>query len=317
MEVHWLLQDADAYTRWLQNGLHRGRETVRRAERWVRSWDCWLASNGIDPSMASSDHAASFLAELRDSGRYRASTLGQVVSCLRGYYSWRCDRQRGGYNPWAAVRRPHTTEKVPRVLTVDQVGRLLAASRLSTARDARDRAILQTLYATGCRCEEVCRIRLRDIDPDRGRVILHGKGDKERMAFLTPDAIAAIRAYLRWLPADQGPASPLFQSLHGKALYKELVRDIVARAGRRAKLGHVHPHMLRHAYATHLLEGGADLRVVQELLGHARIQTTQIYTHVSKDRLQQAYARAHPMAASDDYSPATGKRHLHLRPKHA
>lgn len=309
-----MVEDRETYVRWLANGLQRGQETTRRADRWLRSWGAWLEEHGIDPAEVTADDAASFLGDLRSSGRYQASTLAQVVSCLRGYYAWRCQRERSAFNPWAAVRRPHVTEKVPRVLTQEQVMRLLAAPKLPTRRDARDRAVLFVMYATGARCEEICRIRLRDVDLDGGRVILHGKGDKERLAFLTSGTVAAIRAYLRWLPRDQGPTSPLFQGVHDNALYKEAVRDIVSRSGRRAKLGHIHPHMLRHAFATHLLDNGADLRAVQELMGHARIQTTQIYTHVSKQRLRDTFARAHPMASIDPPATPQGKRRTGLHP---
>lgn len=201
-----MVEDRETYVRWLANGLQRGQETTRRADRWLRSWGAWLEEHGIDPAEVTADDAASFLGDLRSSGRYQASTLAQVVSCLRGYYAWRCQRERSAFNPWAAVRRPHVTEKVPRVLTQEQVMRLLAAPKLPTRRDARDRAVLFVMYATGARCEEICRIRLRDVDLDGGRVILHGKGDKERLAFLTSGTVAAIRAYLRWLPRTQGHA---------------------------------------------------------------------------------------------------------------
>ncbi len=287
------------YVAWMRDAQQRGAETTRRAARWISSWECYLASRGRDPTTATADDAAAYLGELRDSGRYQPSTLAQAVSTLRGYHQWLCDRRKVQANTWTSLRRPRIPERVPRVLSVDQVDRLLGAPHLPTFRDARDRALLELLYSTGARSAEVCAVRIRDVDLDGGRVILFGKWSKERLGFLSPRCVRALQAYLAWLPREQPVNAPLLQGIRGKPLYHEVVRDVVARAARRAKLGHVNPHALRHAYATHLLDGGADIRYVQELLGHARLQTTQIYTHVSKARLEAAYRAAHPLAGED------------------
>ena len=297
---------------------------TRRARRWLTGWGRWLDERGASLAAAESDHAIEYFGDLKESERYAVSTLAQAISILRGFHQWMCDRKLSAYNPWASVRRPHVTEKVPRVLSTDQIERLLAAPKLSTFQDARDKALLELLYATGARLEEACRLHLCDVDLDAGRLILHGKGDKERIGFLSPRCIAAIRAYLRWLPADNGPKAPLLQTIRGKRLYASLVRLIVSRTAKRAKLGHVHPHMLRHCYATHLHERGADLRDIQALLGHARVQTTQIYTHVSNPRLERVYRRAHPSsmqpalgAAPPRPTPAPERPALRLVHRHA
>lgn len=286
-EEDWLPR----YLKHLEGAQQRGRETLRRVRRVGGAWMHWLGERGTGLSAATAEDAAEYVVLLR-SGTYAPATIAQMISNLRGWHQWMAETGRCGINPWAGVRRPKVRQTLPRVLTTEQINRLLTAPSRPRFLDVRDRAVMEFLYSTGSRVAGVCGLRMRDLDLDRGRCDVPWKNAKTVQCYLTPRALAAIRAYLAWLPRDIGPGAPAFQTIRGRPLYGSLVEAIVVRAARRAKLGHVHPHMLRHAFATHLLEGGADLRHVQELMGHESIATTQIYTHVARDRLAEVHQQA-------------------------
>jgi integrase/recombinase XerD len=193
-------------------------------------------------------------------------------------------------------------ERVPKVLSPQQVSRLLEAPRPGDAHWQRDRALLELLYATGCRASELSQLRLRDVHLDEGYCLCRGKGDKERVVPLGARAIAAVREYL---DAQRGPVaarrspSPewLLLSARGRRLRRERIWELLKRYARRVGAPpEISPHTLRHSFATHMLGGGADLRQVQEMLGHASIATTQIYTHVDATRLKAVHHKFHPRA---------------------
>lgn len=193
-------------------------------------------------------------------------------------------------------------ERVPKVLSIKQVDAFLMAPRKSDRYWQRDRALLEVLYATGCRASEVCNLRLRDVDFKQRQVRCEGKGGKQRIVPLGQRAIDALQVYLEVLrPTQISPRHPLpeavFLSRTGLPLDRIQLWRLVKRYVRRAGINpDVSPHTLRHSFATHLLAGGADLRLVQEMLGHASIQTTQIYTHVEHSRLQKVHRAFHPRA---------------------
>ncbi|MBC7106013.1 MAG: tyrosine recombinase, partial [Firmicutes bacterium] len=199
----------------------------------------------------------------------------------------------------AAVPSPRRGLKLPQVLTVGEVDRLLAQARPSTPTGLRDRAMLELLYATGLRVSELVELRLADVNLAQGYVRCLGKGQRERVVPFGSVAAAHLRSYLAEVrPRLAGRRNPyLFVNRRGRPLSRQalwkLIRKYALRAGIAKTIG---PHVLRHSFATHLLENGADLRTVQELLGHADISTTQIYTHVSAAHLREVYARAHPRA---------------------
>jgi len=193
-------------------------------------------------------------------------------------------------------------ERVPKVLSVEQIDRLLAAPGRTDLCWRRDRALLELLYATGCRASELSNLRLRDVHLDEGFCVCRGKGDKERMVPLGARAIAAVRDYLQHdrpqlISRPQTAADWLLLSYRGRRLRREriweLLKRYVARIGAPPEIS---PHTLRHSFATHLVAGGADLRQVQEMLGHASITTTQIYTHVDPTRLKAVHKKFHPRA---------------------
>ena len=240
-----------------------------------------------------------WIAELDRAG-YARSSMSRKTSAVR---QWFDVLAMGGVvddDPAARLgtRRPDRT--LPRVLRVDQVTALLdAAEAGSPATGVRDRAVLELLYGAGARVSELVGADLDAYDVERGTVRLLGKGSKER---LVPLGQPALEALVRWVH-DHRPRLPgaagsraLFISTSGTRLSDRAVRRLVDKAARRAGLPHVTPHTLRHSFATHLLEGGADVRSVQELLGHVSVSTTQIYTHVSRAHLRQTYEGAHPRA---------------------
>ena len=266
-----------------------------------------------------------YLADLDARGLARSS-IGSRVAGLRSFYRF-CRRQ--GWvegDPWAAVVTPRRSARLPRVMSVDDVEHLLdvipgsagqAVGRsprdgLPEAIELRDRAIVECAYAAGLRIGELATIRLADVDLRRGEIRVLGKGRKERMGMLGGPAREALAAYLRDARPVLSAASPdaddaLFLNARGGALGTRGLRMRIDRLVRRAGLSdRISPHTLRHSFASHMLDGGADLRVVQELLGHASLATTQVYTPVSPGRLRSSYRAAHPRAISAA-APAAGE----------
>lgn len=257
-----------------------------------------------------------FLAELDGRGLAR-STIGSRIAALRSFY--RFARRQGWVagDPWAAIVTPRRSSRLPRVMEVADVERLLDVipgsgghavgtpwqAGIPEALELRDRAIVECAYAAGLRISEIAGARVADVDMRRGEIRVLGKGRKERMGMLGGPARDALDAYLRGgrpLLAAGGDDDALFLSTRGRALGTRGVRKRIDLLVRRAGLPeHTTPHTLRHSFASHLLEGGADLRVVQELLGHASLATTQVYTHVSPGRLRSSYRAAHPRATSE------------------
>ncbi len=257
----------------------------------------FLDERGIRLEDASVEDIREFLA----GGRWRASTRARKTAALRSFYRERLLAGLAPSDPSRTLSSPRLEFDLPRSLTIDQVERLLAAPK-PTPSGLRDRALLETLYGAGLRASEVLALRLQDIDLDVGFVRTVGKGDKERVVPLGRKAIEALRIYQeRGRPllgkAGMLKAPELFLNNRGRRLSRQGLHLIIKRYSREAGLpDDVSAHTLRHSFATHLLEGGADLRAVQEMLGHADLSTTQIYTHVTTSHLQKVYRDAHPRA---------------------
>jgi site-specific recombinase XerD len=245
-----------------------------------------------------------YLSSLADRGLSPSSVAGRLAA-VRSLYRHALRNGRIETDPLAGVRAPRRPSRLPRVLTVDEAASLVTAPRRLRARDEalarRDAAMLELLYATGMRISELSGLTLDRLDLDRRRLRVIGKGNKERQLLFGAPAASALRGYLsegRPVLAARGPAGgAVFLNASGAPLSARgarLVLDRWVRAAGAPK--RTSPHTLRHSFATHLLEGGADLRVVQELLGHANLQTTQVYTHLSDAALRSAYREAHPRA---------------------
>jgi site-specific recombinase XerD len=252
----------------------------------------WVGRNGVsDPAMVDRLHLRRYLASL-GTRRLARATVARKAAALRCYFAWLVRSGRLGSDPSKSLRAPSGGGRLPRVLSNGEMGALLDAP-MTTVIDVRDHAVLELLYAAGLRVSELCGLDRDGVDL-RGRTVrVLGKGGKERRVPIHETAAAALS---RWLEegreAMAGPPEAVFVNRRGARLGTRDVRRILdARAA-----SPTHPHALRHTYATHLLDGGADLRVVQELLGHASLATTQIYTHVSKERLRSVYQGTHPRA---------------------
>jgi integrase/recombinase XerD len=229
------------------------------------------------------------------------ATVQRKVACLRSFY--RHLRREGilATDPTADLRAPKKGQRLPQVLSRGEVGRLLAAPSGTEPSALRDRALLELMYACGLRASEAVGLELGDVDLEAGVLRTYGKGAKERLVPVGREAVGAVRAYLERgrprLVSDPAVAA-VFLNRRGGPLTRQGLYKIVQRHARAAGLDHkMSPHTLRHTFATHLLAGGCDLRSVQEMLGHADIATTQIYTHLSAERLKDAYHSAHPRAS--------------------
>lgn len=234
-----------------------------------------------------------YLARLYDDKKSRAS-VGRALAAIRSCFRFMTRRGLIEKNPAREVSSPRLPKKLVSFLPVDDTWELLGKAATGSARGKRDRAILELFYATGIRVSELCGLNAGDVDRSQGTVLVFGKGSKERIVPVGAPALRAIGEYLAARPGEDGP---LFRNSRGGRLTTRSVHRIVGAKARHAGLARrVSPHTLRHTFATHLLDAGADLRLIQDLLGHSRLSTTQKYTHVSADHLMKVYDAAHPRA---------------------
>jgi len=307
-EIESAMLDFLAYLE-LERGLSRNTLEAYRSD--LLQFGRFLERRGVGVTTASHNDLAAFLSELAgpvpngSDGARRpaaASTLGRKVACLRSFY--RHLRREGAidHDPTADLHGPRKTQRLPRVLTRQEVARLLREPSGTDALALRDRALLELMYACGLRASEVIGLELGDIDVEEGMLCARGKGSKERLVPIGRQALAALHAYrARGRPTLVGAkAEPkLFVNRRGGGLSRQGLYKIVQGHARGAGLeDRMSPHTLRHSFATHLLAGGCDLRSLQEMLGHADLATTQVYTHLSAERLKDAYFSAHPRASS-------------------
>jgi site-specific recombinase XerD len=302
--------------------------TIRSYATAVGAYLERLEARDVDWRTPARSELRAYLATL-SSGASK-TTVAQRLAAIRAFHRWAAREGLAAGDPWGAIATPRLPRRLPRVLEVDQVDRLLAAvdaeladadrlrperAAVATALALRDRALVETAYAAGLRISELAAAELGSLDLRRGELRVLGKGRKERIGLLGRPAVTALDAYLEdgrpTLAARRGaaaaPPAALFLNHLGAPLGVRGLRYRLDRLCRRAGLpAGVSPHTLRHSFATHLLDGGADLRVVQELLGHESLATTQVYTHVSPARLREAYRGAHPRARRP--GPGVGER---------
>jgi len=244
-----------------------------------------------------------YLSRLMEQGLVKAS-IARKLSAMRSFYRYLLREGMVSINPVAATSSPKLDRRLPSFLTIEEVGRLLEAPDLTTPQGQRDRAILELLYASGLRVSELVNLNLEQVNLDSDEIRVWGKGSKERVVLMGKPAAEMLTLYLnqgrpKLLGKKSGNA--FFLNRYGQRLPERRVQRVLERYANIAGIDkRVHPHMLRHTFATHLLDGGADLRVVQELLGHANLSSTQIYTHVSKSQARKVYLSAHPMAQQKD-----------------
>jgi integrase/recombinase XerD len=294
-----LLLDFLAYLE-LERGLSRNTLEAYRSD--LLQFGVFLERRRLTAATATHGEIAAFLSELR----VAPTTLARKVACLRSFY--RHLRREGAiaHDPTADLRGPRKPQRLPRVLTRDEVARLLGQPLGTEPLALRDRALLELMYACGLRASEAVGLELADVDLDEGLLCARGKGSKERIVPIGRQAVAALRAYCRTARPVLIGSQPLrstraqtrlFLNSRGSGLTRQGLYKIVQGHARSAGLHErMSPHTLRHSFATHLLAGGCDLRSLQEMLGHADLATTQVYTHLSAERLKHAYFKAHPRA---------------------
>jgi site-specific recombinase XerD len=260
----------------------------------------FLARGGAD--MLSVDHRLlrRWLANLATRG-YARTTIARKAAAVRALYRFLSRRGLATQGPTSLLSTPKTARRLPAVLKDTEAAALVEAPEGDDAFIERDRAILELLYAAGIRVAELCGLDLDDVDLDHARVRVLGKGEKDRLALLGQPAIDTIGSYLAWarpeIVGESDSERALFLNRRRKRIGPRDVRSLVEKYRKMVLPGHrASPHTLRHSFATHLMEGGADIRAVQELLGHASLATTQRYTHVSRGRLFGAYRTSHPRA---------------------
>ena len=262
---------------------------LKRFENWVGE-NCLLQFQQIER-----EHILKFVQHLREDG-LDARSVGRVMVAVRGFYKFLILDGALDHDPTTNIESPKSWKNLPKFLTTEEVDMLLKQPNTETEIGMRDRAILELLYACGLRVTEAARLRLSDLNIDLGLLKCTGKGSKERSVPVGRSGLDWCKRYLlirrRWLGNHQ--SIYFFLTPTKRAITRQFVWAMVTRYARLAGLGQVNPHMLRHTFATHLLEHGADLRSVQMMLGHSDPTTTQIYTYVTNERLREVYSKFHP-----------------------
>lgn len=251
-----------------------------------------------------------YLSRLTDKGIVKAS-LARKLSAIRSFYRYLMREGILSQNPLEGTSSPKQDKRLPSFLTIEEVKRLLSAPNLSTPQGLRNRALIELIYASGLRVSELAKLNLEQLDLDSREIRVWGKGSKERVALMGKPAASALASYLkegRPKLLGQKKSSALFINRQGERLIERRVQKIIEECAKGAGIGkRVYPHLLRHSFATHLLDGGADLRVVQELLGHSSLSSTQVYTHVTRSQAKKIYLKAHPMAEKEGDEPEAGE----------
>lgn len=296
---------SEEFLTWLTVEHGRSRNTISSYRRDLLAYELFLSGRGRDVEGSDMDLVSRHLSERRSAGLAPAS-VARALAAIRGLHRFLVEDSRASSDPTAGVDSPRLGMRLPKAIEEEDVGRLLDACAGDDALALRDKAMLELLYGTGMRVSELAGLSLSDLGSDTGLVKVLGKGDKERLVPLGRCSRAALDQWLgpsgrpklepkRW--ARRGDAEALFLNARGGRITRQGVWGVLKkRAGAVGLEQKVHPHVLRHSCATHMLAHGADIRVVQELLGHVSVATTQIYTRVSPEHLRRAYECAHPRA---------------------
>ena len=299
-----LSRDAEEFLSYLAVERGRAPASISAYRRDLAAYERFLADQGVTLLKADVGLIEAYVALLSET--MRPTSTARALAAVRGLHRFCVDERGATVDPTEGVSTPRIPQAIPKALSESEVELLLSAVVGEDPRALRDRAILETLYATGMRISELAGLRLGDLDTRQGLAVAYGKGSKERLVPIGRQALSALEAWLgsegrnamapaRW--ARRVDAEAVVISTRGRRMSRQAVWQVVRTAAVKVKLeDRVTPHVLRHSCATHLLEHGADIRVVQELLGHATITTTQVYTKVSPELLRRVYEQAHPRA---------------------
>ncbi len=299
---YWLMNNSDLLdefsdTLWLEDGLSRN--TLESYRRDLNKFALWLKQNR-NMQLLQGTHAdvQAFLAYLVVEQKARATSTSRAISSLKRLYQYLMRQGKISIDPTLQIATPKLPRSLPKTLSEQDVERLLHAPDVESPLGMRDRTMLEVLYASGLRVSELVSLNVAQVSLDMGVVRVMGKGSKERLVPLGEEALNWVRRYLadaRSALLNNQVSNAMFVTARGEAMTRQMFWYLIKRYGRLGGLVKpLSPHTLRHAFATHLLNHGADLRVVQLLLGHADISTTQIYTHVARERLKQLHATHHP-----------------------
>ena len=274
--------------------------TIGLYKREIEEFGDFLKTQGLEAwSQADRAVARKYLAMLASQG-YAKASMARRVAELRSFYRFMLREGLLQENPLAALKAPKAEKRLPEFLTVQETVALLSVPNITTPLGLRDRAILEMLYASGIRVSELIGLKLGDVTPSQGEALVWGKGAKERIVLVGQPALRALETYLRDarpLLLGKKQSNAIFLNRLGQRFSVRGVQRLMHDASHAAGLTRsITPHTLRHTFATHLLDGGADLRMVQELLGHASVSTTQIYTHVTQAHARRVYLNTHPLA---------------------
>ncbi|MGA7836184.1 MAG: tyrosine-type recombinase/integrase [Acidimicrobiales bacterium] len=287
----WRLSDYAQTLRAADRANATQRAYVSDTELFVR----WASERGLDgPARVTKKDLRDYLVHMTNRGDARTSIIRRRAS-LRGYFAWLVERGDIELSPAARLLAPRPDKKLPKIVVREQLDTLLDEDWGDDEWAILDRAVCEVLYGAGLRVSELCGLDVASVDFRGGLLLVLGKGRKERMVPLHRKGMESLRSWIDDAREDvMAPYSPKEALFFNRRAHRLGPRDVRRILDRRVELGHVNPHALRHTYATHLVEGGADLRIVQELLGHEDLTTTQIYTHVSKSRLANVYQKTHP-----------------------
>jgi len=264
----------------------------------LRAFGVWLAGKGLDAPGCERADLRRYISELRGRG-LSARSAARALAAIRGLYRYLLERNETQQDPTLELETPKLMRALPYFLSAEQVEALLGAPDVAAPLGLRDRAMLETIYATGVRVSELVGLKVGQLRLDPGYVRVWGKGNKERIVPVGSSAVEWLERYLGMArpKLDKRHSEMLFLSNRGEGMTRQRFWLLIKHYGKQAGIAtHLSPHVMRHSFATHLLEHGADLRAVQAMLGHSDISTTEIYTHITRERLRQLYDRAHPRA---------------------
>jgi len=287
-------QQLDKFIHFLKNERNYSPHTQSNYRRDLKFLVGFIGQRKIDRSLA-----REYLLAL-EKNKFSRRSIARKLSSTRSFCRFLVREKRLEQNPFESLLTPKLPKKLPNFLYPEEITALFGSTELKTPSGLRDRAILETIYGTGLRVAELIRVNLSDLNFEEGEIKVMGKGSKERIVLFGSKAREALHHYIdegRLQLVGKKKAAALFINHHGGRLTARSVEEMIVHQARKAGITKkVTPHTLRHSFATHLLAGGADLRVVQELLGHVSLSTTQVYTHITKERLKEVYDSAHPRA---------------------